>query len=136
MSKFVQAKVFLERNNSFIFKLNITRPSEFFNLAQKRTNSSTATPKDVPKGKAYSDMTIGVPRETFLNEKRVAISPAVTSNFIKKGFNVLVEENAGVLSKFPNEQYAAAGATLVNSKSVYTSSDILLKVRAPDVNVS
>lgn len=135
MSKFGQAKVLLERNNSFIFKLNIKRPSEFFNLASKRLNSSAAAaPKSVPKGTAYSDLTIGVPRETFLNEKRVAISPAVTSNFVKKGFKVLIEENAGALAKFPNEQYAAAGATLVNSKSIYSSSDILLKVRSPDVN--
>lgn len=81
-------------------------------------------------------MTIGVTRETFPNEKRVSITPAVTQTLTKKGFKVLVEENAGVLSKFPNDQYEASGAKVTDSKSIYSSADIFLKVRAPAINVS
>ena len=73
-------------------------------------------------------------RETFLNEKRVAVTPAVAQNLVKKGFQVLVEENAGTLAKFPNEQYEQAGAKIV--RSVYAASDILLKVRPPEVHVN
>jgi NAD(P) transhydrogenase len=44
---------------------------------------------------------------------------------------VLVERNAGVEAQFLDEQYAAAGATLVSKDEVFRSSDIMLKVRPP-----
>ena len=54
------------------------------------------------------------------------------TNLIKKGFKqVLVEKNAGAQAQFLDEQYKAAGATLVDKQQVFSSSDILLKVRPP-----
>jgi NAD(P) transhydrogenase len=50
----------------------------------------------------------------------------------KKGFSqVLVERNSGVEAQFLDEQYAAAGATLVSQDELYKASDIVLKVRPP-----
>jgi NAD(P) transhydrogenase len=51
---------------------------------------------------------------------------------LKKGFKrVLVEEGAGSKAQFTLDQYKAAGATIVNRDAIFSSSDILLKVRAP-----
>lgn len=87
-------------------------------------------PVEVVKGIPYKNLTIGVPKERWQNERRVAITPAVTATLTKKGFNVNVEENAGLEAKFRNDDYASAGAKIVNATNVYNT-DILLKVRIP-----
>lgn len=83
-----------------------------------------------PRGIPYTNLTIGVPKEVWKNEKRVAITPSVTEIFLKKGFTVNIEKNAGSLAKFRNEDYEKSGAKLVNKEKVF-SSDIILKVRQP-----
>uniref|UniRef100_A0A668AH33 proton-translocating NAD(P)(+) transhydrogenase n=1 Tax=Myripristis murdjan TaxID=586833 RepID=A0A668AH33_9TELE len=75
----------------------------------------------------------GVTTEIFQNERRVALSPAGVQALIKQGFNVVVESGAGEFSKFPDEQYAQAGATIKDAKDVLAS-DVLVKVRAPMFN--
>ncbi|KAM7369090.1 hypothetical protein PAMP_013387 [Pampus punctatissimus] len=84
-------------------------------------------------GIPYKQLTVGVPKEIFQNERRVALSPAGVQALIKQGFNVIVESGAGELSKFPDEQYAQAGATIKDIKDVLAS-DVLVKVRAPIFN--
>merc|ERR1712223_11929 len=84
-------------------------------------------------GIPYNKLHIGVPKETFLNEKRVAITPTVVSTLTKKGFNINIEENAGVESQFRNIDYEAAGAKIVDSNAAY-GSDIVLKVRQPSLS--
>lgn len=77
-------------------------------------------------------MTIGIPRELFPNERRVALTPQNATLLLKKGFaQILVERNSGVEAQFLDEQYAAAGATLVSQDELYKASDIVLKVRPP-----
>ena len=62
----------------------------------------------------------------------MAATPQNVTNLIKKGFKqVLVEKNAGAQAQFLDEQYKAAGATLVDKQQVFSASDILLKVRPP-----
>lgn len=127
-----------ENKYSLVLNLNLRSPNQGLNLISVRNNTDKAAagakPKPPPpKGVSYKNLTIGVPKETFNNERRVALVPAVVQNLTKKGFNVVVEENAGVLAKFPNDQYEKAGAKISNVKTVFNS-DILLKVRAPDVN--
>lgn len=51
-------------------------------------------------GVPYNSLTIGVPKEVFSGERRVAVTPAVTAALAKKGFNVNVESGAGVLANF------------------------------------
>lgn len=89
---------------------------------------------DVPiAGTPYKNLSIGVPKETFLNEKRVGVVPATAAAFIKKGFTVNVEDGAGLDAKFPNAAYTEAGAN-IKPLSEVLSSDIVLKVRAPSMD--
>jgi H+-translocating NAD(P) transhydrogenase len=132
-----------ENKSSLVLKLNNQWQSNNFSLVRRLNATSTkaateSTSKAAPiatkpTGIPYKDLTIGVPREIFQNERRVAVSPAVVSNFVKKGFNVVIEENAGALAKFHNDQYEAAGAKIADVKTTY-SNDIILKVRAPEIN--
>ncbi|XP_002738525.1 NAD(P) transhydrogenase, mitochondrial-like [Saccoglossus kowalevskii] len=82
------------------------------------------------KGTPYEKLTIGVPKEIFPNERRVALSPAAVQTLVKKGFNVVIEDGAGKEAKFSNADYEAAGALIKNISDTFKS-DIVLKVRAP-----
>ncbi len=75
---------------------------------------------------------IGVPREIFIGEKRVATVPEVVEKLIKLGFKVSVESGAGALANFDDASYAAAGAeVLPDAAAVWGRADIVFKVRAP-----
>ncbi|MDM5340888.1 alanine dehydrogenase [Fictibacillus enclensis] len=77
-------------------------------------------------------MIIGVPTEIKNNENRVALTPAGVVALIKAGHEVLVETNAGEGSGFPNEDYASAGATMIDSAAdVWAKSDMIMKVKEP-----
>lgn len=107
----------------------VFRPSRLFS-GSRRLLEKDGKPVDVIKGISYKKLTIGVPKEKWTNERRVAITPAVTATLVKKGFTVNVESNAGFEAKFRNEDYVASGANIVDDKSAFNS-DILLKVRQP-----
>ncbi|MDA0679272.1 MAG: Re/Si-specific NAD(P)(+) transhydrogenase subunit alpha [Proteobacteria bacterium] len=78
-------------------------------------------------------MKIGVPKEIHAGERRVATTPDVVIQLKKLGFSVCVEAGAGIAASYTDEAYAAAGCEVVNSaKDVWTQSDIILKVRAPE----
>ncbi len=75
---------------------------------------------------------IGVPREVFPGEKRVATVPDVVEKLIKLGFSVQVETGAGDDANFSDETYRAAGARIAGSAAeLWGSSDIVFKVRPP-----
>ncbi len=75
---------------------------------------------------------IGVPREVFPNEKRVATVPEVVEKLIKLGFSVAVESGAGDAANFSDETYRAAGAEIVTGAAqLWAKSDIVFKVRGP-----
>ena len=76
--------------------------------------------------------TIGVPKETFPGEKRVATVPEVVPKLAKLGFHVIVQSGAGAEANLSDDAYAAAGATIVpDAASVWSKADIVFKVRAP-----
>jgi NAD(P) transhydrogenase subunit alpha len=78
-------------------------------------------------------MRIGVPKEIHAGEARVATTPEVASLLIKLGFDVAVEANAGAAANFSDGAYEAAGCAILSSASdVWTQSDVILKVRAPE----
>ena len=80
-------------------------------------------------------MKIGVPKEIHEGEKRVATTPEVIGHLRKLGFEVIVETRAGTLANFSDALYTEAGATIANdAKSVWNDSDIILKVRGPELN--
>ncbi|TDZ19178.1 NAD(P) transhydrogenase [Colletotrichum orbiculare MAFF 240422] len=91
--------------------------------------STVVEPPTIP----YSKLTVGVPKEIFLNERRVALTPQNVALLLKKGFaKVLVERSAGAEADFLDEAYDRAGATIVESaENVWSGSDIVLKVRPP-----
>jgi NAD(P) transhydrogenase subunit alpha len=76
---------------------------------------------------------IGVPRETAAGEKRVATVPEVVEKLIKLGFKVVVQSGAGDAANFSDGAYRSAGAIIAASAAeVWSGSDIMFKVRAPD----
>ena len=77
-------------------------------------------------------LTIGVPRETFAGEKRVATVPDVVEKLVKLGFGVNVETGAGAAANFDDAAYEAAGARIAaGAAELYARSDMIFKVRAP-----
>uniref|UniRef100_U5ESM1 NAD(P) transhydrogenase, mitochondrial n=1 Tax=Corethrella appendiculata TaxID=1370023 RepID=U5ESM1_9DIPT len=90
-------------------------------------------PVQAVKGIPYKNLTIGVPKEKWTNERRVALTPAVTATLVKKGFNVNIEKGAGFEAKFRDSEYEAAGGKLVDATAAFNS-DIVLKVRQPMEN--
>jgi H+-translocating NAD(P) transhydrogenase subunit alpha len=78
---------------------------------------------------------IGVPREIFPLEKRVATVPDAVEKLIKLGFNVAIETGAGDGANFSDEAYRAVGAEVVDSAAaLWAASDIVFKVRAPNAD--
>ncbi|PYI30945.1 nicotinamide nucleotide transhydrogenase [Aspergillus indologenus CBS 114.80] len=82
----------------------------------------------------YSSLTVGVPREIFPNERRVAITPLNVALLLKKGFSrVLVERGAGENAEFLDKAYEEAGAVLVDRNTIWSQSQVVLKVRSPQL---
>jgi H+-translocating NAD(P) transhydrogenase subunit alpha len=79
-------------------------------------------------------MKLGVPAEIRSGENRVAATPETVKKLTGQGHHtVLVQAGAGTGASIPDEQYAAAGATLVpDAATVYRDAQIVLKVRGPD----
>jgi alanine dehydrogenase len=77
-------------------------------------------------------MIIGVPREIKTNEYRVALVPAGSEALVSAGHTVLVEQGAGLGAGFADADYAATGATLIDSpEEVWQDADMILKVKEP-----
>src|SRR5712691_6367758 len=74
-------------------------------------------------------MIVGVPRETFPGERRVALVPAVIPTLVKAGLQVVVEAGAGVEAGYPDADYAAKGAKILADRAeVFRAADILTQV--------
>jgi NAD(P) transhydrogenase subunit alpha len=77
-------------------------------------------------------LTIGVPSEVTAGEARVAVTPETAKKLIAQGHQVRLQTGAGMFASVPDEAYAAVGVELVNAATAW-SSDLVLKVRAPEV---
>ena len=75
-------------------------------------------------------MRIGVPKERWAQETRVAATPKTVEQLLKLGFEVAVESSAGHLASFDDSAFAAVGAEIVTGNVVWHS-DVILKVNAP-----
>ena len=83
-------------------------------------------------GAAPTAQCIGVPRETFPGEKRVATVPEVVEKLVKLGFRVAVEAGAGEGANVGDDAYRAAGAEVISgAAALWAASDIVFKVRPP-----
>jgi proton-translocating NAD(P)+ transhydrogenase subunit alpha len=77
-------------------------------------------------------MKIGVPKETAVNERRVALTPDVAGRLVKSGVSVVIERGAGDAASFRDDAYTAAGATLVaTAADLFSQGDVVLKVQPP-----
>jgi H+-translocating NAD(P) transhydrogenase subunit alpha len=73
-------------------------------------------------------MIVGVPKETYPKERRVALVPAVIPNLKKSGLEVIVEAGAGMEAGYPDAEYAEKGAQLVTSRAeVFQKADIIVQ---------
>jgi len=78
-------------------------------------------------------VSIGIPRETFPGERRVALVPRACDALGKLGASVIVEQSAGVEAGFLDEQYATRGARSATRREVFQA-DVILQVRSLGAN--
>ena len=77
-------------------------------------------------------MRIGCPKEIKTQECRVGLTPAGVDALVRAGHEVYMEDNAGLASGFPNEEYIAQGAKILpTAKEVYDIADMIVKVKEP-----
>jgi alanine dehydrogenase len=77
-------------------------------------------------------MNIGVPTEVKNHEYRVACTPAGVHELARSGHRVLVQRGAGIGSSIADEEFTAAGATMIDdADEVWGSADLVLKVKEP-----
>jgi alanine dehydrogenase len=75
---------------------------------------------------------VGIPREVKDHEYRVAITPAGVNELVSNGHTVYVEKEAGVGSSIPDDDFVAAGATILPTpEDVWGEADLVLKVKEP-----
>jgi alanine dehydrogenase len=77
--------------------------------------------------------TIGVPKETTLQENRVSIVPSAVALLVENGHRIIVERGAGIRANFEDREYAESGAELVESAEVIYQSDIVIKIAPPSI---
>jgi len=78
-------------------------------------------------------MKIGIPKEIFPGENRVATTPDVAEQLMKLGFHVSIQAGAGKKANFTDSAYRDAGVTIrKNAETLYEKADIILKVRTPE----
>ncbi|MGI9088248.1 MAG: alanine dehydrogenase [Chthoniobacterales bacterium] len=77
-------------------------------------------------------MIIGVPKEIKPQEHRVGLVPATATTLTRRGHTVLVEKNAGVGSGFPDSDYTAVGAKIIDSAAeLFKQAEMIVKVKEP-----
>src|ERR1700735_1260097 len=76
-----------------------------------------------------SFMIVGIPRESYPGERRVAIVPAVLPALLKAGLEIIVEAGAGAEAGYPDATYTGKGAKIVaNRAEVFRAADIVVQV--------
>jgi len=78
------------------------------------------------------NMIVGVPTETKTHEYRVSMTPVGVDELVRRHHKVLVQKDAGMGSGITNDEYAAVGATLVDTaKDVFAKAELIVKVKEP-----
>jgi NAD(P) transhydrogenase subunit alpha len=80
-------------------------------------------------------VTVGVPRETFPGERRVALTPRAGEALLKVQLSVVVEYSAGLEAGFTDEEYARRGVRLGTRDEVFSNSEIIVQARTPGANL-
>jgi NAD(P) transhydrogenase subunit alpha len=75
-------------------------------------------------------ITVGVPKESGTGETRVAATPDSVKRLVKYGFDINIQEGAGISAGFPDEEYDAAGARIVSAREAWAT-PLVAKVAPP-----
>ncbi|MDP6935051.1 MAG: NAD(P)(+) transhydrogenase (Re/Si-specific) subunit alpha, partial [Myxococcota bacterium] len=78
-------------------------------------------------------MHVGIPKEAHPGEGRVAATPDTVARLVDLGFTVLVQEGAGMHASFVDDAYTEAGAEITTHEALWSRSQLILKVRAPEL---
>ena len=76
---------------------------------------------------------IGLPKETYFQEKRICLTPDAVGAMVAHGHRVLVENGAGTEAGYSDKDYSEAGATLTNDTKKVFECPIILKVEPPTI---
>ncbi len=77
-------------------------------------------------------LSIGIPRERQLQERRVPLTPQAVATLVSRGHKVVIEHRSGEYSSFPDRAYSEAGASIVYTpEEVYASADYIVKITPP-----
>ena len=79
------------------------------------------------------ELFIGIPKETYFQEKRVCLTPDAVSALLSNGHRVMIESGAGDGAKFTDKDYSEAGAEIVKDTAKVYSCPIILKVEPPSL---
>lgn len=80
-------------------------------------------------------MLIGVPKEIKNHEYRIGLTPAGVKELVMNGHQVMVENNGGAAIGFDNDQYIAAGASIVDkAEDIFAKAEMIIKVKEPQPN--
>lgn len=97
---------------------------------EQETSTSLSAATESPTG-----IKVGIPKEVFPGERRVAATPDTAKTLQKMGFQVLVESGAGEAANFSDQAYKQVGCELIErSEDLWRSADVVLKVRSPEYN--
>ncbi len=94
------------------------------------TGGGSLSVTDLRVGVEYKHLAVGIPKETYPGEHRVAGTPETVAKLVAQGFRVQVEHNAGEKAGFSDAAYVKAGATVVDTAGVWKS-NVVTKVRPP-----
>lgn len=87
-------------------------------------------PRVLSKGQVF--MIVGIPKEVKRDEYRVSLLPVGAEELIRRGHQVLVQKNAGQGSGLTDEEYAQAGASIIDTAAeIFERSDMIIKVKEP-----
>ncbi len=77
---------------------------------------------------------VGVPRETFPGERRVALTPRACESFKKAGFEVVIESSAGLEAGFTDDDYAKRGVAVSSRTDVFQKAQVIAQARTLGAN--
>jgi len=102
-------------------------------LASTFTKRSTQT-ETLEIARKHQQLFIGIPKETTLQENRVALVPHSVATLTAHGHRVVVEAGAGEQARFTDLDYTEAGAEIAHSREMVYKADLLLKIAPPTLD--
>ena len=79
-------------------------------------------------------MRVGIPKETWPGETRVAVIPAGAVTLKKAGLDVAIEQGAGAAAGFPDDAYEKQGVAVISRSELFQNAEIVLQVRSAPID--